>query len=352
MHRIVVWNVGRLLRPTGSSLARALDATAAAGWDAAAYREKIRAVAAVLHAACPAGPPAVLALIEVQDAAVVRDLVTATGWSTMVDVVPAAEQVSGYDVATLYDRTQVNGHRDAASYSIGNRYSTRDVLDVTLDLGRKRSLRLVNVHWASRSMSNAEPLRIAAAWFCNELVSRAMKFPKEELFDREGKPRMPARSRLAERWQAPLIVTGDFNDNPWDTSVRIVGGATYDRESALRAPRLPTSRGTKGIASYLSLRPRLFNPTWALPTSIAPPGTIYYDSDWHLLDQFLLSPGVLGDTGPRYIDGSLHVFAPRTVTVGTDERRITNPNRTPLAFDAKKHQGASDHLPLVADFDW
>lgn len=352
MHRIVVWNVGRLLRPTGSTLARALDATAADGWNRTTYKEKVAAVAAVLGAACPDGPPAVLALIEVQDGSVVRDITQATGWSGMVDVAPADEQVSGYDVAIAYDRGQVTGHRDAASYSIGNRYSTRDILDVTLEVGRGQTVRIVNVHWASRSMSDAEPLRIAAAWFCNELVSRAMKFPKEDLFDRTGKTRMPARQTLAKRWQSPLVVLGDFNDNPWDTSVRLVGGATYDRATATRLPRFPASRGKSGAASYLSLRPRLFNPTWALPTTEVPPGTIHYASDWHLLDQMLLSPGLLGDTGPRYVNGSLHVFAPRAVPFGAGERRITNPNRTPLAFNATKHEGASDHLPLIADFEW
>jgi len=160
--RVITWNVERLLRPTGSGLARALDATAASGWNRVAYSEKVDAIASVLRAACPNGPPAILSLVEVENGTVVRDVLAATKWQGMVDVVPDDEKVAGYDLALLYDCHQVRGHRNAASYSIGNRYSTRDILDATLDLGPSGPLRFVTVHWASRKMSNAEPLRIAA----------------------------------------------------------------------------------------------------------------------------------------------------------------------------------------------
>jgi len=80
---------------------------------------------------------------------------------------------------------------------------------------------------------------------------------------------------------------------------------------------------------------------------------VYYDSDWHLLDQILLSPGLLGQKEPRYVEGSLQTFAPRTVTTRSGgQRRITRPNSTPITFDVQHHEGGSDHLPLIADFDW
>jgi len=350
---VVVWNVERLLYPNGSRLARALNKTAASGWDFAAYRQKIDAIAAMLVAVCPEAVPAIVILIEVENAAIVRDLIDATGWQTLVDVVPADERVTGYDVCVLYDSRQICSHRDAASYSIGNRYSTRDIVDVTFDLAPAGSLRLIALHWASRKMSNAEPLRIAAAWFCYDLVERIMKYPREDLFDRDGEPHLPPRAQLASRWATPLVIVGDFNDNPWDTSVRLVGNASYDQVNSLRMPRFPTIPGTKGIAAYLSLRPRLFNPTWSLSTSSAPPGSLRYNGDWYLFDQFLLSPGLVKDTVPRFVAGSLSIQAPRTITMASGKTRaITDKNFGPIGFDSTRSAGVSDHLPLIADFEW
>jgi len=74
-----------------------------------------------------------------------------------------------------------------------------------------------------------------------------MKYPKEELFDRAGQPKMPTKAQLIQRWATPAVVMGDFNDNPWDISVRLVGDASYDRKAALRTPRFPNSRAGQKV---------------------------------------------------------------------------------------------------------
>ena len=85
MAAIVVYNVQRLFRPGGSAIARTLDATEEHGWDAAAYKRKVTAVGTMLASATGGEPPAVLVLVEVEDASVVKDLCAAAGWPVESD---------------------------------------------------------------------------------------------------------------------------------------------------------------------------------------------------------------------------------------------------------------------------
>jgi endonuclease/exonuclease/phosphatase family metal-dependent hydrolase len=365
-HRALVYNLQRLLYPTDSNLARALDATNVQGWNKAAYRKKLDAVTGVLHQINGGAPPAIAVLIEVENDRVVRDLLRTMGWTKLVNVTPPEERVSGYDVVVLYDPQQVAGHRDAFSYTLYNRYSTRDVLRVTLDLGSAGPLHLIGVHWPSRKITGSESLRFAASFYCDNLVSEILKYRKEDLFDARGRARLPSRKDMEARWNTPLLIAGDFNDNPWDASVRFLGSATCDHEQVMRQPRFPSALGVKGVEIYLGLKPRLYNPAWSLPVTKSPPGTYFFGGDWQLLDQVLVSSGLLIDkevetrngtgasrTGPYFIEDSLRVLAPSPIQVEHEKaRRATSRGGQPIAFDPASTDGVSDHLPLVFDLEW
>jgi hypothetical protein len=350
---IVLYNVQRLFRPGGSAVARALDVTEDQGWDNEAYRRKVDAVGSVLASATGGTTPAILALVEVEDATVVADVCSAAGWPQLVDVDVPNEQVDGYDVAIAYDPTVFTGPSAARSFTFDNRFATRDLLMVSLGLLHGGSLLIGATHWASRTMAEAESLRIGAAVFCSNLLERAVKFGKEELIDPGGAPRMPSRDELAARWRTPILFAGDLNDGPWDRSVRTLLRATLDIDEVRRAPRLPTGRTMQSVAAYLRLRPRLFNPTWGVVNSrIAPPGTYRFGGEWNPLDQILVSAGMLEAGGPMLVPGSVRIHAPATV-VASDGTviRVRTGDGTPLTFNARTHAGVSDHLPLVAEVD-
>lgn len=348
---IVVYNVQRLFRPGGSAIARTLDATEEHGWDAAAYKRKVTAVGTMLASATGGEPPAVLVLVEVEDASVVEDLCAAAGWPAMVDADVPGEKMEGYDVAIAYDPSIFAGHSDGASFTFENRFATRDLLVAHLRLPGGRSLTVLATHWASRTMAEAEVQRISAAIFCSNVLERLLKFGKDELITASGDVTMPARNELTARWSTPILVAGDFNDCPWDRSVRALLDSTPDRDSAQREPRLPIGRTISSATAYLRLRPRLFNPVWGLIGSRARPlGTHWFGDEWSPLDQILVSRGMIDGAGPMLVEGSVRVHAPTTLQAPDGRTiRARRTNGVPMPFDPITGEGVSDHLPLVAE---
>ena len=171
--------------------------------------------------------------------------------------------------------------------------------------------------------------------------------------DGAGRPALPAQPLLEARWHRPALVIGDFNDEPFDDSVAHVLGATRRRDVATGAPNLPHGTDLAAIRRYLSLEPRLFNPTWAvLAADEGPGGTLVWDGDWYLLDQILCTTGMLGRGSIRYVDGSLRVLAPTTLETadGKPVRFLTEGGR-PRPFSPEHDDGVSDHLPLACTIE-
>jgi hypothetical protein len=352
---VVLYNVQRLFRPGGSAIARALDYTQEQGWNAAAYRRKINAVGAVLADATAGVRPAVLVLIEVENATVVADVCSAAGWPGLIDVAIANETTEGYDVAIAYDPATFQGHAQARSFTFENRFATRDLLVATLTRQNMPSLTVLASHWASRMISNAEVLRIGGAIFCSNVLERILKYGKEELLTTAGRPRLPPRQELVARWSTPILFAGDVNDNPWDRSVGALLNSTPDAATVTRPPRMPLGRSRSSIAAYLRLRPRLYNPTWRLAAAPAgtPRGTYRYGGEWYALDQFLVSAGMLAGPAPRLLPDSVRVHGPRALQ--RQDGTVINVRAgdgSPLGFNAKTGIGVSDHLPLVATIEY
>lgn len=351
-HKVVLYNVQRLLGLGGSPVARALDATAAHGWNLAAYQAKVARIGAVLRDATGGPCPAVLFLIEVEDAHAVADVTTAAGWPQLVPVVPASEQVAGWDVAIAYDPAVfTSGVTHAESHVFSNRFSTRDLLVAHLSTGSSQPLVVMGTHWPSRKVSSSQPERYAAASYCDSILEGTLKYLKQDLLTPSGQPQMPTRAQMLQKWRTPIIVAGDFNDEPWDASVRVLRSATPVRRVVTKAPVLPRGTTLRSVTSYLSRQPRLFNPTWNLDHNSGAPATYYYNSDWHRIDQILVSAGMLTGTGPRLVEDSLHAHHPRSVDVSGTQVEVTTPSGYPRPFDAKTLRGVSDHLPLVAEIE-
>lgn len=352
-HTAILWNVERLFRSTTSVVARTLGATARDGWTLALYRRKVRAIADALLAACPDGPPVLLALVEVESAAVVRDIIRATGWTDLVDAAVPDEDLGGYDLALAYSAKVFALDGEPRSFNIQSRFSTRDILDVPLRtrIGGHR-LRVVHNHWPSRKITDASALRLSAADHCSRLLESHLKLEADELLAPEHIT-LPARTVLTERWDTPILVMGDFNDSPFDASLGWLLGSTRDPDTLLRAPRFPARRGKKAVHNYLALQPRLYNPSWRLLTERPRPGTkalatTYYAGEWLLLDQVLCSRGLLlPGPGVRFVDGSLRIFGPRHVGRGAAQRSMTTAGGVPSAFQRDGSVGISDHLPLL-----
>ena len=344
--RVVVWNVERLFHPSGSPLSRSVGAPD--DWTPATYARKVDRVAAVLNQVCPGGPPVLLLLNEVENAAVVRDLLAAAGWSALVEVDVPGEQIEGYDVATVFDPAALAAS-PAQSYNIHNRYSTRDLLVASFRTASGDDLHVLNNHWPSRTISDAAMLRLGAADYCSRIVERLLKFDKVDLVDSAGRPRLASDDELSARWNRHVIVGGDFNDDPFDASIPHLVDSTPSIDRVRYAPRWPRSSGKSGIASYLQMRPRLYNPTWELiaPHAPGPGGTYRHDGEWHWLDQVLVSRGLVVDDGSSYVPASVTVHRPASVSEGGRRVPLAGRGGVPRGFTA--NGGVSDHFPLTFD---
>lgn len=138
---------------------------------------------------------------------------------------------------------------------------TRGIFDVYLTARANGAvLVLLGNHWPARSAGvyKSEPFRIMAAEQCSVIVDQLR----------------------AQNDGVQLVVMGDFNDEPFNRSVREYLLAIRDEERVL-------SRRTR--------RPYLYNCTWRLMEEAAP-GTYYHtegETPWFMFDQVMVSPGLL-----------------------------------------------------------
>ena len=79
------------------------------------------------------------------------------------------------------------------------------------------------------------------------------------------------------------------------------------------------------------------------------PGTYLYGSDWNMLDQYLVSYGMLRNDSPVRVDqDSVAIFRP-DILKGTSSR----PRKfsRPSTKGGADMDGYSDHFPIVAQLD-
>jgi hypothetical protein len=131
MHRTVIWwSAQRLFGPTGSRLSRSLDATSAHGWTRPAYELKLDHLAAVIAYVAGREPPAILALAEVESAAVFSDLLKRLPWRGLKIAIDPEAQLAGDDLVVAYDSGALSLVGDPTSHLVHNRFATRDIFEL------------------------------------------------------------------------------------------------------------------------------------------------------------------------------------------------------------------------------
>ncbi len=347
----ILLNVHRLFDPEGLPVARALGATGDE-WTAADYRRKLANVAACLRAACDDEPPAVLALLEVESVRILSDLRDALGWHDLaiVDELAPDPSLEGLDVTLMLDRTLFEvPSLEARSIALDNGFATRDLLSVRVELaGSRQPVALMVTHWPSRLVGEGESLRFAYSTYLFRMLVSFLKFSKAEIIRSDGSIAMPAGPQLLARWNTPCIVMGDYNDEPFDPSVREALRSTRFRDRVLRRGKL-TGKSLVEVDNYLDKKLSLYNPCWALRfTDNREVGGTYYRSEWRSYDQVLLTHGAILDDAPlRFVEDSAEVVrVPGIPAAGEDAVVMANPNGSPRKFDRSHPEGVSDHFPL------
>lgn len=275
-------------------------------WNKKRYWNKMGNLSRVIVAVDEADTPELVALCEVENDSVLKDLTLKSplrnvGYSYVITDSPDAR---GIDVALLYKRgdfrlLQTESLRvDLKGTGKG---PTRDILHVTGRVVTGDTLDVYVCHWPSRvgGVEESEPYRQRAAATAMESI----------------------RGVIAERRKPYIVLMGDLNEGPSDPSVREGLGA------------LPFAEGASASDTCL-----------VTLMDAVEGGSYRYEGAWDMYDQFVVSATFLNGTGcisatdPRI--GSYDFLLEEDKKYGG-----VKPFRT---YNGYKYQnGFSDHLPIA-----
>lgn len=195
---------------------------------------------------------------------------------------------------------------------LSDRYSTRLILHVTLQSLNKDTLEIFVNHWPSRrgGQEQSEPNRIEAATTLRNSIDRILR----------------------KNPSSKIIVLGDFNDEPTNTTIL----------KTLKAmPLICDSVDAKGLIE--EQENDLFNTSYQLYADGV--GSFKYREDWNMLDQIILSRELITGKALYYDCGSFEVYKPDIMITRSGQFQGT-PFPT---FGGRRYLGGySDHFPVTA----
>jgi len=279
-------------------------------WNTERYYHKLDQLARVIKAMDTVnGFPVVIGLSEIENASVLKDLVAhknlkEAGYSFLHKDSPDAR---GIDVAMLYQPKYYKPLETNFIYVSlpDSGHATRDILYSKGILAGADTVHLFFNHWVSRwgGQEVTEPSRI--------FIAQMLKHVTDSIMDVNA--------------NAAIIMAGDLNDNPNDTSVFHV--------LAARKPELPI----KGK--------RLYN--LSLAKFENGEGSLYYRS-WDMFDQFIVSPALLDNTKKIHLIGKDQQIVKYDWMLYKPRKGDPRPSRTAAG---KYYGGFSDHLPVLINVE-
>ena len=280
-------------------------------WTYRRYKEKLTNIAKVIAAAGEGQLPDLVALCEVENDRVMRDL---TRYSSLKPagyryVMTDSPDKRGIDVALLYQPAtfRLMAHR---SVRIPPKYRrqrpTRDILHVVGRVMTGDTLDIFVCHFPSRSSGKrrTEPYRMWAAMVLRTQID----------------------SLLQVRQTPHIVVTGDFNDTPECKTLRETVGAW---------------------APEGEVEPKcLYN----LLAGRAGEGSYYYQGEWEIIDQLMVT-GALLDTQTPFHTSAEQAKILKFPFLLTDDVRYGGKIPLRTYYGARYQGGYSDHLPLLLEFE-
>jgi hypothetical protein len=297
------------------------------GWTNEILNRKISQLSRIISQMNNSRGPDILGICEVENKSVVEKLVNNLNSLQQhpYQIVHAdTKDERGIDVAFIYDSNKFEIEKDRHtgadlifSHFIIKRQATRDVLQVNfMTKPLHNRMVLIGNHWPSRSggQYESEPYRMVAgetlSYFHNRILEENSDESDED--DREGR-------------NTPILVMGDFNDEPFNRSVADYALAT-----------------TSMLKVKLSREaPRLFNLMW--PIMAKGIGTFYFNNFPNFLDQFMVSKGIVLGKKIRVEENSVDIV--------TFPEMVKGEYKIPVKFgrpsnNSLNENGFSDHLPI------
>lgn len=286
-------------------------------WNYTKYKKKLDNIARVITAVGGWTPPALVALCEVENDSVLRDL---TRYSALREadyryVMTESSDERGIDVALIYQRNlfKLLSHQ-SLSVDKPNKNSrpTRDILHVSGLLLNKDTLDVFVAHFPSRSggAKESEPYRILAA--------QRLKGAIDSIYQK--------------RDQAQILILGDFNDYPNNKSIQQIVGA-------VAPPSISDSLNRHHLYHLLAKK----------ASSLKNFGSYKFQGEWGLLDHIIVSGNLLQEDSVLYTnEENADVFCLPFLL--TEDKRYGDKQPFRTYYGMKYQEGYSDHLPVWADF--
>ncbi len=284
-------------------------------WNDYRYWKKLHDVSKVITSVGEGYPPAIVGLCEVENDSVLFDLTKRAALSRhkYEYIISDTKDLRGSCTALLYQRDQIK-ILSRRSYTPvittdGSR-TTRDILHVTGRVINGQMLDVFICHFPSRSegIKKTAPYRIACA--------RLLRQKTDSLF------------RVRKR--ANIIIMGDFNDYPYDISLKDTLAAT----------------GLKGELSQKYLYNLFYDRSLSKEKK---EGTYKYRGKWNYLDQIIVSGALLQTSGGISLrENSAYIYSAEfLLEKDNDKYGGLKPFRTYSGW--RYLSGYSDHLPVYID---
>jgi predicted extracellular nuclease len=310
------YNVENLWDPANDPAGRGDDDFTPEGtmrWTAERMERKLDAIARAVRSIDGMRGPDLIGMCEMENRRVLDLLVTDYLPGGEYEVVHAeSPDERGIDVAILYRRgvmrlDRMTMHR--IDLGEGNR-PTRDIMEARFSKDGRSFTVLVN-HWPSRSGGEeaSAPRRERAAEAAARVIDSITTLDPT----------------------ADIILMGDLNDEPFNTSVA----------------------GTLDAREYVEsgFDHRLIN-TAAPVAEIDTLGSYYYQGDWETIDQVMLaSAGALDGKGITLYQTSETIFAPPFLRDARADPVALPPHRTYIR-GSYYIGGTSDHFPVFLRVGW
>ncbi len=313
--RFMTYNVENLFDTVHDSLKNDRDflPEAPRHWNYSRYKKKLDHLAQCIIATGKWQPPALVALCEVENDNVLRQL---TRYSSLRKanyryVMTQSPDERGMNVALLYQREQFRLLNKASHPILFPSYQfhrpTRDILHVTGQILTGDTLDIFVIHFPSRSNGEkeSEPARLFVARQLRSLVDSTMQNRKSPL----------------------VIIMGDFNDYPHNRSLKEV----------LKVSPPPSLNDSTTHMNLYSLTE---------PLKKEKIGTYKYQGEWGILDHILVNGRMLSPESPLHIPLRRAEIVKHSFLLEHDSKSLgVRPFRT---YNGFRYQGGySDHLPVT-----
>ncbi len=316
LFRIIFYNVENLFDIVNDPFKADDDFTpeGARRWTSYRLRHKVNNIYKALAAAGGWEIPAIIGLCEVENMNVLEMITRGTGFNNFGYRIIHRNSADhrGIDVAVLFHPglfTLLDSGFTAISFPFDTLTGTRDIVYLKGTGGPGDTLHFFVNHWPSRWGGQAE----------TEIYRTYTASVLRSLTD----------SVLQTNPYANIIIMGDFNDEPHDPSLKQYLGAGFDYNN-------PESGKLYNISHVNKMKRE---------------GTIKFQGEWFLFDQFIVSGTLLDGTARmQTCPFSVKVFSAGFLLVPDEHWFGCKPFRTYEGF--RYTGGFSDHLPVVLDLYW